>query len=75
MDFYKAAFDAKELYRVDDGGVAQLSVSGAEFLGRRRIAGTSQLPSRIAGRMLGAYAAHCQRSRGGVHTSHSGGRD
>src|SRR6267142_5944965 len=31
MDFYKAAFDAKELYRVDDGGVAQLSVSGAEF--------------------------------------------
>src|SRR5258705_8358174 len=31
MDFYKAAFDAKELYRVPGGGVAQLSVSGAEF--------------------------------------------
>jgi len=31
MDFYKAAFDAKELYRVPSGGVGQLSVSGAEF--------------------------------------------
>lgn len=31
IDFYKAAFDASELYRVDGGGVAQLSVSGAEF--------------------------------------------
>jgi len=31
MDFYKAAFGASELYRVDGGGVAQLSVSGAEF--------------------------------------------
>src|SRR5439155_19203866 len=29
--FYKAAFGAKELYRVEGGGVAQLSVSGAEF--------------------------------------------
>ena len=32
IDFYKAAFGASELYRVDGGGVAQLSVSGAEFL-------------------------------------------
>jgi PhnB protein len=31
MDFYKEAFGATELYRVDGGGVAQLSVSGAEF--------------------------------------------
>jgi PhnB protein len=31
IDFYKAAFGAKELFRVDGGGVAQLSVSGAEF--------------------------------------------
>src|SRR5713226_2202356 len=31
IDFYKAAFGASELYRVDSGGVAQLSVSGAEF--------------------------------------------
>jgi len=31
IDFYKAAFGASELYRVDGGGVAQLSVSGAEF--------------------------------------------
>src|SRR5262245_50775479 len=31
MDFYQAAFDATELYRVPGGGVAQLSVSGAEF--------------------------------------------
>lgn len=31
IDFYKAAFGARELYRVDGGGVAQLSVSGAEF--------------------------------------------
>src|SRR5215470_7230546 len=31
MDFYKAAFGARELYRVGGGGVAQLSVSGAEF--------------------------------------------
>ena len=31
MDFYKAAFDATELYRVPGGGVGQLSVSGAEF--------------------------------------------
>ena len=29
--FYKAAFGASELYRVPGGGVAQLSVSGAEF--------------------------------------------
>ncbi|HEV2018020.1 MAG TPA: VOC family protein [Gemmatimonadaceae bacterium] len=33
IDFYKAAFDATELYRVEDelAVVAQLSVSGAEF--------------------------------------------
>jgi PhnB protein len=31
IDFYKTAFDAGELYRVEGGGVAQLSVSGAEF--------------------------------------------
>ena len=31
MDFYKAAFGAKEMYRVPGGGVAQLSVGGAEF--------------------------------------------
>src|SRR5258706_1901520 len=31
IDFYKAAFDARELYRVEGGGVAQLSVSGAKF--------------------------------------------
>src|SRR6266568_2598311 len=31
MDFYKAAFGATELYRVDGGGVAQLSLDGAEF--------------------------------------------
>jgi PhnB protein len=31
IDFYQAAFGASELYRVDGGGVAQLSVSGAEF--------------------------------------------
>src|SRR5689334_4970567 len=31
MDFYKAAFGARELYRVHGGGVGQLSVAGAEF--------------------------------------------
>lgn len=31
VDFYKAAFGATELYRVEGGGVAQLSVTGAEF--------------------------------------------
>lgn len=31
MEFYKAAFGATELYRVDGGGVAQLSVSDADF--------------------------------------------
>src|SRR4029450_10285587 len=31
MDFYKAAFGAVELYRVEGGGVGQLAVSGAEF--------------------------------------------
>jgi PhnB protein len=31
VDFYKAAFGASEMYRVPGGGVAQLSVSGAEF--------------------------------------------
>ena len=31
MDFYKAAFGAVELYRVDGGGVGQLAVDGAEF--------------------------------------------
>jgi len=31
MDFYKAAFGARELYRVPGGGVGQLSVAGAAF--------------------------------------------
>jgi len=31
MAFYKAAFGAVELYRVDGGGVGQLAVNGAEF--------------------------------------------
>ncbi len=31
IEFYKTAFDATELYRVDGGGVAQLSIAGAEF--------------------------------------------
>ena len=31
MEFYQAAFNARELYRVPGGGVGQLSVSGAEF--------------------------------------------
>ena len=31
IDFYKAAFGATELYRVEGGGVGQLSISGAEF--------------------------------------------
>ncbi len=31
LDFYKAAFGAMELYRVEGGGVAQLAVDGAEF--------------------------------------------
>ena len=31
VDFYKAAFGARELYRVEGGGVAQLAISGAEF--------------------------------------------
>ena len=31
IDFYKAAFGVIELSRVDGGGVAQLSVSNAEF--------------------------------------------
>jgi PhnB protein len=31
IDFYKAAFGARELFSVPGGGVAQLSVCGAEF--------------------------------------------
>ena len=31
MDFYKAAFGAVELYRVEGGGVGQLAVNGAAF--------------------------------------------
>jgi PhnB protein len=31
MDFYKAAFGAVELYRVEGGGVGQIAVNGAEF--------------------------------------------
>ena len=31
IDFYQSAFGAEVLYRVDEGGVAQLAVSGAEF--------------------------------------------
>ena len=31
MDFYKAAFGAVEVYRVEGGGVGQLAVNGAEF--------------------------------------------
>ena len=31
MDFYKAAFGATELYRVEGGGVGQLGVEGGEF--------------------------------------------
>ncbi len=31
MEFYKSAFEAVELYRVEGGGVGRLSVDGAEF--------------------------------------------
>lgn len=31
IDFYKAAFGARETYRVEGGGVGRLSVAGAEF--------------------------------------------
>lgn len=31
VDFYKSAFGADELYRVDGGGIAQLAVAGAAF--------------------------------------------
>jgi PhnB protein len=31
MEFYTAAFGARELFRVEGGGVGQLSVDGAEF--------------------------------------------
>ncbi len=31
MEFYKDAFDAEELYRVEGGGVGQLSVGSADF--------------------------------------------
>ncbi len=32
VNFYKAAFDAKEVFRIDEGGtVARLSIDGAEF--------------------------------------------
>ena len=31
IDFYKAAFGAVEIYRVEGGGVGQLAVNGAEF--------------------------------------------
>jgi PhnB protein len=31
IDFYKAAFGATELYRVEGGGVAHLAICGAEF--------------------------------------------
>jgi len=31
MEFYRAAFDAEENYRVPGGGVGRLSVGGAEF--------------------------------------------
>ena len=36
MDFYKAAFGAVELYRVEGGGVGQLAVNRAEFWPRSR---------------------------------------
>ncbi|HEV8370831.1 MAG TPA: VOC family protein [Pyrinomonadaceae bacterium] len=31
ITFYKAAFDAVEVFRVEGGGVGQLSISGADF--------------------------------------------
>jgi len=31
MEFYKKAFGAVELYRVEGGGVGQLSIDGADF--------------------------------------------
>jgi PhnB protein len=31
MEFYKTAFGAVEIYRVEGGGVGQLAVNGAEF--------------------------------------------
>ena len=31
IEFYKAAFGARELFRVPGGGVGQLAVDGAEF--------------------------------------------
>jgi PhnB protein len=53
IEFYTAAFGAVELYRVDDAGVVQLSIGGAEFwiaeegpeLGRL-------IPTRLAGRSV-----------------------
>lgn len=31
INFYKSAFDAEELFRVEGGGVGRLSISGADF--------------------------------------------
>jgi PhnB protein len=53
IDFYVRAFDARELYRVPDGGVAQLAIGDATFW----IAGPSaqlqrHLPADLPGRSV-----------------------
>jgi hypothetical protein len=55
VEFYKAAFGAGELFRIDsdDGAVvARLSVGG-RILGRRRVSGTLELQPR------GSAAVRC----------------
>jgi catechol 2,3-dioxygenase-like lactoylglutathione lyase family enzyme len=56
IEFYKAAFGATELYRVDGGGVAQLAVSGAEFWVAEESPQHFNF-SPESGRMFGPYAA------------------
>ena len=53
VEFYKTAFGATEVYRVEDPSgavVSRLSVDGARVLGQRRVSRARQLQSGISRR-------------------------
>ena len=57
LEFYKSAFGATEVFRMEEGGsvVARLSVEGGRVLGGRRVSRTQELQSRDSGRRFSAH--------------------
>ena len=77
VDFYKSAFGATEVFRLDgpDGSVvARLSVEGAEFWLRRRVSRASKFQPRDSRRQLGPADSYGCRSGCRVSESARGWR-